>query len=205
MEDHYENIEFQVDSLILYTRLRLLFILAPGMCAVSNTTYEVLIKPDNGNHTEVDRIVIRGGTEEEIGYELGKIGIEKFNAILVPYDNPIYGKAKEEYIRLHDSVLYERIKGIKRAYGLKADNYSRDPSVLLYILSFPSCSAIYFPPNSTENGHALGGKTWNGSSIQRMITLPRILLLATICPSSATGSGHGIMSLSCTQITDMQH
>ncbi|MDD1761333.1 MAG: C45 family autoproteolytic acyltransferase/hydrolase [Methanothrix sp.] len=134
------------------------FVLTEAEAIVSNATYDVLIKPNESNQMEVDHIIIRGGTQEEIGYELGRIGIEKFNSILVPYEDPIYGKAKEEYIHLHDPALYERIKGIKRAYGLKEDDYSQDSSVLLYHLSFPSCSAVYFPANLTENGHSLAGK-----------------------------------------------
>jgi hypothetical protein len=50
------NVRLAVSFCIL--ALDVLFILEPGMCAVSNTTYEVLIKPDNRNHTEVDQIVI---------------------------------------------------------------------------------------------------------------------------------------------------
>lgn len=122
------------------------------------STYEVLIKPSESNLVEIDHIVIRGGTQEDIGYELAKIGIDKYNTTLIPYDDPIYGKSKEEYIHLHDPVLSERIKGIKRAYGLKEDDYSYDPTALLYLLSFPSCSAIFIPGNITEDGHSMGGK-----------------------------------------------
>ncbi len=139
-----------------------LFFLAPGVGAVPNVTYEVLIPSENGE-VEVDHLVIRGGTQEEIGYELGMTGIEKFNAILLPYEDPIYGRAKEEYIRLHDPVLFERIKGVKRAYGLKEDDYSLDPSGLFYMYISTSCSAIYLPPSSTENGHAMGGKNLDWS------------------------------------------
>ena len=124
----------------------------------TKTTHEVLIPPGNGNSTEADHIVLRGGSQQEIGYALGRIAIEKYGATLIPYEDPIYGKAKEDYIRLHDPGMYQRIQGIKQAYGLKEDDYSLDASSLIYIFSFPSCSAIYFPPNSTQNSHAYSGK-----------------------------------------------
>ncbi len=143
--------------------LGLLISLVTAVNASTNSTYEVLIQKGNDSCIEVDHIVIWGGTDEEIGYEIGRIGIDEFNAILIPFDDPIYGKAKEEYIRLHDPVMYERIIGIKRAYGLDRDDYSFDPSLLFYMLISSLCSAVYLPPSSTEDGHAIGGKNleWN--------------------------------------------
>lgn len=146
-----------------YILLGMLLSLVFAANASPNTTYEVLIQKGDGSCLEVDHIVIRGGTNEEIGYELGRIAIDEFNAILLPFDDPIYGKAKEEYIRLHDQAMYERIKGIKRAYGLDENDYSFDPSPLYYMLISPLCSAVYLPPSLTEDGHAIGGKNleWN--------------------------------------------
>ncbi|WP_321508181.1 carcinine hydrolase/isopenicillin-N N-acyltransferase family protein [uncultured Methanoregula sp.] len=122
------------------------------------TTYDVLIPPGNGNSTEVDHIILRGGSQQDIGYALARIAIDKYGATLISYDDPVYGKAREEYIRLHDPGMYQRIQGIKKAYGQKADDYSQDASSLIYIFSYPFCSAIYFPPDSTQDHHAYSGK-----------------------------------------------
>jgi hypothetical protein len=48
------------------------------------TTTEVLLNQENGTYMKVIHVVVRGGTKEEIGYELGKVGIEEFNSILLP-------------------------------------------------------------------------------------------------------------------------
>jgi len=143
--------------------LVLLFLLIPAGMAAPNTTYERLISPDDGNYLEVSHVIIRGGTNEEIGYEIGRIGREDLDSILVPFDEPIYGKAKEEYIKETDPVLFERMKGIGKAYNLSDDDYNFDTSFPLYILRFPLCSAIYFPPSSTENGHAIAGRNMDWS------------------------------------------
>jgi len=141
-----------------------IFILIPaGVYAVTNTTYSVLLSPDNETYMEVIHIVIRGGTDEEIGYELGRIGIIECDSVLVPFDSSIYGKAKEEYIRGYDSVLENRVKGIKQAYDLKEDDYTFDATFPVYVTRFPSCSAIYFPPVFTQDGHAIAGRNMEWS------------------------------------------
>ncbi|MBN1432855.1 MAG: linear amide C-N hydrolase [Methanomicrobiaceae archaeon] len=124
----------------------------------TKTTTEVLLNQENGTYMKVIHVVVRGGTEEEIGYELGKVGIEEFNSILLPFDDPVYGEEKEQCIKDYDEDLYERVQGVKQAYQLSEDNYSYDASFPLYIAGIPLCSAIYFPPVSTEDGHAIAGR-----------------------------------------------
>lgn len=108
-------------------------------------------------------MVIRGGTNEEIGYEIGQIGIEDFDSFLVPFDELIYGKSKDVYIRDFDPVLYDRMKGIREAYDISSNDYTFDTSFPLYIMRFPLCSAVYFPPSTTENGHAISGRNMDWS------------------------------------------
>ena len=138
----------------------------------SQTTTEVLLNQENGTYMKVIHVVVRGGKEEEIGYELGKVGIEEFNSILLPFDDPVYGEEKEQYIKGYDEDLYGRVQGVKQAYQLGEDNYSYDASFPFYVGGIPLCSAIYFPPVSTEDGHAIAGRNmdWYYNSDQDEFT-----------------------------------
>ena len=122
------------------------------------TTTEVLLNQENGTYMKVIHFVVRGGKEEEIGYELGKVGIEEFNSTLLPFDDPVYGEEKEQYIKGYDEDLYGRVQGVKQAYQLGEDDYGYDASFPLYVGGIPLCSAIYFPPVSTEDSHAIAGR-----------------------------------------------
>ncbi|WFN37903.1 C45 family autoproteolytic acyltransferase/hydrolase [Methanomicrobium antiquum] len=124
----------------------------------AKTTVNHLLKKENGTYMDVIHVTVRGGTEEEIGYELGKAGIDEFDSFLLPFADIKYGEEKEQYIKSYDDVLYERMLGIKKAYQLSEDDYSYDASFPIYISLYPSCSALYFPPSSTKDGHAIVGR-----------------------------------------------
>ncbi len=155
----------QTGPLLIVTLIFIIILLGLGSAIVygaydtgPQTTTEVLQNHENGAYVKVIHVVVRGGTNEEIGYGLGKVGIEEFNSILLPFDDPEYGEEKEQYIKSYDKIFYERVQGVKRAYQLSEDNYSYDASFPLYVAGIPLCSAIYFPPVSTEDGHAIAGR-----------------------------------------------
>jgi len=52
-------------------------------------------------------------------------------------------------------ILLDRMKGVSNSYGLPQQNNEYVTSSLFYDLAPLFCSAIYFPPNLTINGHTL--------------------------------------------------
>ena len=128
----------------------------PGRASPApHVTRRVLLTASRG---DVDHIVIRGGTWEAIGYGLGKLAREKYGVKLLSFTSPAVGKEKEAYIRAVYPCLAEKIRGIKRAYGIDPADTSVDASILPLTAMAPACSALFLPPSMTASGHALSGR-----------------------------------------------
>jgi predicted choloylglycine hydrolase len=115
---------------------------------------EVLQNRDSANYTEVRHIVLKG-SNEQIGEALGEIAREDYNVSLYPYADPIYAKARLDYMRKNYPAFYERMKGVAAAYNVPFKSTDLDLSALIYDIGFPECSMVYFPPSVTSNGHAM--------------------------------------------------
>ena len=117
-------------------------------------TNEVILPKGSGDYMEVRHIVLRG-TNEEIGRALGDIGQNNFSAVLSRYNSSLTGAARNEYIRTHYPILWERMQGVAASYGIQPGNDTVDTSGLGYGIEPAGCSIIFFPGNSTTNGHAI--------------------------------------------------
>lgn len=117
---------------------------------------EILV--ESHNRIQVHHIIVKGGTSDDIGYELANVGIAKFGTVLLPFSDPQIGAMKEKYISSIDPYLANKSVGVKKAYGMDLNNTSVDASALIITSLFPSCSVIYFPPSQTTNGHAISGR-----------------------------------------------
>jgi len=141
--------------IVLFSFILIVSLQSSRVASAPNVTCKILLK---GSQIEIDHIIIRGGTSEEIGYELGKIGKDTYGAVLVPFINSTVGKEKETYIRSVDPSLADKTIGIKKAYAIDPANTSVDASAPLFPSLAPRCSAIYFPPNLTKSSHAISGR-----------------------------------------------
>ncbi len=74
---------------------------------------------------------------------------------LKKYADPIYGKARQEYMARNYPIMRDRMKGIAMSYSLSQDNATFDTNTLLYDAGSLACSMVYFPPETTLNGHAI--------------------------------------------------
>jgi deoxyxylulose-5-phosphate synthase len=112
----------------------------------AQTTTKVLLKKETGTYLEVIHVVVRGGTQKEIGYKLGKAGIEEFNSILLPFADATYGEEKELYIKGYDDVLYERMLESGRHTG-SVRTITATMQVFRYIsrLSLSALQYIFLP------------------------------------------------------------
>ncbi len=153
-------------SLLALTSLLIIYAMADtgnetsnnGIVAVAENPVilkdEVLQNRDSANYTEVRHIVLKG-TDEQIGKALGEIARKDYNVSLYPYADPIYAKARLDYMQKNYPAFYERMKGVAEAYNVSLNSTNLDLSALIYDVKFPDCSMVYFPPSVTSNGHAM--------------------------------------------------
>jgi hypothetical protein len=116
---------------------------------------EVFIAKENGTLVEWRHIVLKGNNTQ-IGMAQAEIAQRDYGVkSLKRYADPIYGKARQIYMERNYPMMRERMKGIAMAYGLSPDNASFDTNTLPYDMGSLACSMIYFPPQTTINGHAI--------------------------------------------------
>ncbi|KKL07134.1 hypothetical protein LCGC14_2589060, partial [marine sediment metagenome] len=133
---------------------------------------QVIVPASKQNYMEVRHLVLQG-SDREIGLALGdyarnKLGVEK----LEPYRDPIYGRARQEYLGNNFPALLDRSRGVADAYGLEAGETRFDTTSLVYDFASFGCSAIFFPPDATVNGHPLVARNldWYIVSAREMTT-----------------------------------
>ena len=120
---------------------------------------EVILPKHDDTYQEVRHIVLKG-SDVEIGKALGDIArLEYRVSEPFPYADAIYARAHREYIKDNYPILFERMKGVARSYGLAEDDESHNTSCLLYFLTKPGCSVVFFPPEFTTTGHPLVSRT----------------------------------------------
>ena len=120
---------------------------------------EVILPKHDDTYQEVRHIVLKG-SDVEIGKALGDMArLEYRVSEPFPYADAIYARAHREYIKDNYPILFERMKGVARSYGLAEDDESHNTSCLLYFLTKPGCSVVFFPPEFTTTGHPLGSRT----------------------------------------------
>lgn len=128
------------------------------LAAVTNPAIvkdEIIIAKENGTQVEWRHIVLKGNNTQ-IGMALGQIAQSDYGVkSLTRYADPVYGKARLAYMERNYPIMRERMKGIAMAYGLTPDNATFDTNTLPYDAGSIACSMIYFPPETTANGHAI--------------------------------------------------
>lgn len=131
---------------------------ASRLAAVTNPAIvkdEIIIVKENGTQVEWRHIVLKGNNTQ-IGMALGRIAQSDYGVkYLTRYADPIYGKARLAYMERNYPIMSERMRGIAMAYGLTPDNATFDTNTLPYDAGSLACSMIYFPPETTANGHAI--------------------------------------------------
>jgi predicted choloylglycine hydrolase len=92
------------------------------------------------------------GTNREVGREIAhiaktlKIGIRSS-------EDSIRNELQYRYLKQNYPQHFERMKGISDEYGIELNDHSRDLSFLPYFPVRTECSVVFYPRNSTQNGH----------------------------------------------------
>lgn len=140
----------------------------------------VLLNKDSTNYTELRHIVLRG-TNEQIGKAIGEISQKDYNAKPSKFADPIYAKARLEYLKKNYPIFYERMKGVAEAYRVSLNSTDLDLTILPYDAGSMGCSVIFFPPTTTDNSHAMTSRNLD----YRVV--PMDVLLGKVNTSNETG------------------
>lgn len=108
-----------------------------------------------GNHLVVRHIMLRG-TNYEIGRHIGTLARNEGSFYPTPSSYPQVTRARRLYYQQHYPTHLERSRGAAAAYGLDFKDEALEMMALgAQPPAVPSCSAIYYPPQTTANGHGL--------------------------------------------------
>jgi hypothetical protein len=101
------------------------------------------------------------GKNEEIGAQLARIAKSRHKTALGE-PKPEILSARRSWFEKHYPNHAERAKGVARDFGARE---SQDAFELDYDLDFqPACSTVFYPPSSTQSGHATMSRNYDFST-----------------------------------------
>lgn len=109
---------------------------------------ELLNNPEY--YSKASHIVIKG-SNEEIGYQIGKLAIKHGIKPLSSEKHNI-SRYQNEYMRREYPIHFDRMRGYSSAFNLNIDNYDYDFSIFGTPIGGKTCSAVYYPPADTTIG-----------------------------------------------------
>jgi len=122
---------------------------------------EPIYTPGPDDYSKPRHIIVQG-TNEEIGFDLAKLAQTQYGvATLEKYEDPAYGKARQEYLSRNWPKMLAKSKGVLRAYGLSEDDVEHDSTQLTFDfydvmrgsqLDFNTCSAAVLPKEKSAGG-----------------------------------------------------
>jgi predicted choloylglycine hydrolase len=89
------------------------------------------------------------GTNEEIGYQLGRLANDFHNIDKSANINASIVEGQYSYLKKHYPGHYARMSGFAKAYKKRLNDYSYDFSFFGNALNGPACSAVHYPPAIT--------------------------------------------------------
>ncbi|MBI1853760.1 MAG: hypothetical protein HYR85_25775 [Planctomycetes bacterium] len=112
--------------------------------------------------TTIRHLVLRG-KNVDIGKKLAEIAIARHGTRLAKGD-PLVTPLRHSFFRDQYPAHYERMQGAAAAFGVDLGG-TVDVTELIFDLDLePHCSVVYYPPSSTECGHAILSRNYDFST-----------------------------------------
>ncbi len=107
------------------------------------------------------RHLVLSGTNEEIGFTLAEIAQSDYQSQLLKYADIHHSRARMRYFNRSWPEMEKRALGVAKAFGLEAYNTIYDTSDLPYDSYGVGCSAVFFPPSTTSDGHPILARNYD--------------------------------------------
>ena len=101
------------------------------------------------------RHILARGSNYEIGKTLGKIAIERHGVEVKNQSDPLTVRSQRLYIRKNYPIHFERMRGVADVYKAELEDDNANLATLPYNFGTAACSDVFYPPESSENGHGI--------------------------------------------------
>lgn len=101
------------------------------------------------------RHLLLSGSNFEIGEKLGELAQTRHSIQKREVTDPMIHECQREYLRRNYPIHLERMRGFAKAYGELLTDDIYDFSCFGNPLDVYGCSAVYYPPEVTENHHGI--------------------------------------------------
>ena len=124
------------------------------------------------------RHLVLQGSNYEIGKQLAKLGIERYNLRTRTALDPRIVSARRLYFQQHYPILLERARGVADAFGVSLADNTADMASLMYPGLLPpqtsGCSVVFYPPTTTTNEHGMLSRNCDNQtgSMLEMLGIP---------------------------------
>jgi hypothetical protein len=110
---------------------------------------------------EVRHVILRG-RNEDIGHALASIARERLEVKLIPASDRMRIRSQQRYIEKNYPILFERMRGVAKAFDLALDDDRWNFGGLGYPpMPNPGCSVMYFPPGMTSSGKGIVSRDYD--------------------------------------------
>ncbi|MFT6396587.1 MAG: hypothetical protein ACJAYU_001330 [Bradymonadia bacterium] len=113
-----------------------------------------------GDFLTVRHVVLRG-IPEQIGSALAEIALRDLGVRKDPWVNPDATREHLAWLERNWPTQRQRALGVAGALGLDPKDFSVDPSCLYYDWAVPGCSNVFWPGNSTADGHSVLSRNYD--------------------------------------------
>jgi predicted choloylglycine hydrolase len=112
---------------------------------------------------QVRHLVLKGPMQD-IGRDLATIARTHHQCDVTLSRDPKLSRARREWFERHWPAQAERMRGAATAYGVAYDNDGLDLGTIPYLMSLGACSAVWYPPRWTSDGHGRLSRNYDFST-----------------------------------------
>lgn len=121
---------------------------------------ESVLTGGNGRDFMTARYLSMRGSNFELGKKLAEVAV-RHGVSVRGNTSQLVVRAQRSYIQKNYPIHLERMRGVASFYGVGLEDDSANLSSLGYFSGRPSCSVIFYPPNTTQPGHAILSRNYD--------------------------------------------